>query len=339
MQTIFVFAFSFLMAYLSAPLFKKLALKFGILDMPDPRKIHKSPTPLLGGLAIYLGFVSGLAFNLAALNFLLGIVIGVTIILIIGLIDDVRGLSVQLRLIGQSLAALIVISFGIRLSFLPNNLWGNTAEVVLSLVWIVGITNALNYLDGLDGLAAGVAAISAFFFSVISYQTNQPWISLAALILIASCLGYLPHNFKKAKVFLGDAGSTFIGFVLAGIAVQGDWAENNVVRITVPVLILAIPIFDMVFTTIMRIKEAKVNTVVEWLKFGGKDHFHHRLIDLGLFPREATLFIYFVTISFGINAIMVSNEKAIVGVLSVLQALIIFAGIAVLMLVGKRRKR
>lgn len=339
MQTIFVFAFSFLMVYLSTPLFKKLALKFGILDMPEARKIHKSPTPLLGGLAIYLGFVLGLAFNPVAFKFVLGIIVGSSLILILGLVDDVRGLSAQLRLIGQVFAALVVIGFGIRLSFLPNNFWGDTAEVILTLVWIVGITNALNYLDGLDGLAAGVGAISAFFFAVISYQTNQPRISLSALLLMAGCLGYLPHNFKQAKIFLGDAGSTFIGFVLAGIAVQGDWAENNVVRITVPVLVLAIPIFDMVFTTIMRIKEAKVNTVMEWLQFGGKDHFHHRLIDLGLFPNEGTFFIYFVTISFGINALMVSNEKAIVGVLSILQASIILAGIAVLMLVGRRRKK
>jgi len=339
MQPLLFFLFSFLIAYFSTPLFLKLALKFNILDIPGRRKVHKEPTPLLGGVAVYIGVILGLAFNFANLRFLLGIVIGATIILIIGLIDDIRGLSAQLRLIGQSLAALIIISFGVRLSFLPNNLWGNIGEIILTLIWIIGITNALNYLDGIDGLAAGTAAISALFFSIISYQTNQPGIGLAGLVLMASCLGYLPHNFKKVKIFLGDAGSTFIGFTLAVIAVIGNWAEDNVIKLAVPILILGVPIFDMIFTTIMRIKEEKINTVIEWLKYGGKDHFHHRLIDLGLHPMGAVFFICFINASFGISAIMVSNEKAVVGVLSILQACIIFAGIAVLMVIGKRRRK
>lgn len=339
MQPLLISSLSFLTVYFSTPLFKRLAIKFNILDIPNHRKIHKEPTPLLGGLAVYIGVILGLMFNFANLRFLLGIVIGATLILIIGLIDDIKGLSARLRLIGQSIAALIIISFGTRLSFLPNNLWGNIGEIILTLIWIVGITNALNYLDGVDGLATGTAAISALFFSIISYQTNQPGIGLAGFVLMASCLGFLPHNFKKAKIFLGDAGSTFIGFTLAGIAVEGNWAEDNIIKLTVPILILGVPIFDMVFTTIMRIKEEKINTIIEWLKYGGKDHFHHRLIDLGLHPTGTILFIYFISISFGINAMMVSNEKAIVGVLAILQASIIFAGIAVLMVIGKGRRK
>ncbi len=338
MGPLLISLFSFLIVYFSTPIFKRLAIKLNILDRPNRRKIHKNPTPLLGGLAVYIGVMLGLMLNFADLRFFLGILIGATIILIIGLIDDIRGLSARFRLIGQTLAALIIISFGVRLSFLPNNLWGDIGEIILTLIWIIGITNALNYLDGIDGLAAGTAAISALFFSIISYQTNQPGIGLAGLVVMASCLGYLPHNFKKVKIFLGDAGSTFIGFILAAIAIMGNWAEDNVVKLAIPILILVIPIFDMVFTTIMRVKEEKISTIMEWLKYGGKDHFHHRLINLGLFQGEAVLFIYFVAISFGISAIMVSNEKAIVGILSILQAAIIFAGIAVLMVIGKRRR-
>ncbi|NQT00136.1 MAG: undecaprenyl/decaprenyl-phosphate alpha-N-acetylglucosaminyl 1-phosphate transferase, partial [Candidatus Omnitrophica bacterium] len=327
---------AFLVAYCSTPVLRRLAVKFDILDRPNRRKMHKHPVPLLGGLAIYLGLVSGLILNQEAFGFLSNVLIGATIILVIGLIDDILGLSAQIRLIGQLLAALIMISSGIRLTFLPESLWGDATEIILTLIWIVGITNALNYLDGIDGLAAGLSAISAFFLAIISYQTGQLGIGLVAVVLMASCLGFLPHNFKRAKVFLGDAGSTFLGFILAGIAVQGDWAEDNIVKLAVPILILAIPIFDMVLTTIMRIREAKVSTFVEWLKYGGKDHFHHRLISLGLLSREATFFIYFVSISFGINAIMVSNEKAIVGILSILQASIVLGGITVLMLIGRR---
>lgn len=326
----------FLIVFLSAPLFRKLAIKFSILDIPNHRKVHKESTPLLGGLAVYIGVILGLVLNLANMRVYLGLVIGSTIILIIGLIDDIKGLSATFRLIAQFVAALIIIGSGVRFSFLPNNLWGNAGEIILTLIWVIGITNALNYLDGIDGLAAGIAGIITLFFSIICYQTNQIGLALANMALAASCLGFLPHNFIKAKIFLGSAGSTFIGFTIAGMAVMGKWAEDDVVKLAVPILILGVPIFDMVLTTIMRFKEKKIRTIIEWLKYTGKDHFHHRLIDLGLHPTETALFIYCVSISFGIGAIMVSNEKAVIGILSITQAFIIFTVIAILMVVGNR---
>lgn len=334
------FVFVFLVAYCSTPVFRLLAKRFNILDAPGKRKVHRVPVPLLGGLAVYLGILAGFIINFHYLQFLSGVIIGATIILVVGLIDDIRGLSAQIRLVAQVAAAVVVISFGDRLSFLPNTLWGNITEIILTLIWIVGITNAVNYLDGIDGLAAGMSAISAFFFSVIS---DQYAISSICIVLMASCLGFLPHNLKKNrlredKIFLGDAGSTLIGFSLACIAIVGNWATDNIVKVTVPVLILGIPIFDMVFTTIMRIREEKISTVLDWLRYGGKDHFHHRLVSLGLIQPEAVLFIYLVNVTLGVSAIMVSNESAIVGILSILQATIIFTAIAVLMVVGRRRR-
>ena len=326
----------FLVAFLSAPLFRKLAIRRNILDIPNHRKIHKESTPLLGGLAVYMGVMLGLALNLANLHLFSGLVIGSTIILVIGIVDDVKGLSAKFRLMVQFVAALIMIGSGVRFSFLPNNLWGDAGEIILTLIWVIGITNALNYLDGIDGLAAGIACIITLFFSIICYQTNQIGLALANTALAASCLGFLPHNFMKAKIFLGSAGSTFIGFAIAGMAVMGEWAEDNVVKLAVPILVLGVPIFDMVLTTIMRIKEEKISTIIGWLKYAGKDHFHHRLIDLGLHPTEAAFFIYCVSISFGIGAITVSNEKAVIGILSIMQAFIVFAAIAILMVVGNR---
>jgi len=326
----------FLIVFLSTPLFRKLAIKFNILDIPNHRKVHKESTPLLGGLAIYVGVILGLVLNIVNLHLYSGLVIGSTIILIIGLIDDMKGLSAVFRLTVQFIAALMIIGSGVRFSFLPNNLWGDAGEIILTLTWIIGITNALNYLDGIDGLAAGIAGIITLFFSIICYQTNQIGLALINMVIAASCLGFLPHNFMKAKIFLGSAGSTFIGFTIAVMAVMGNWAEDNVVKLTVPILILGVPIFDMVLTTIMRIKEEKISTIKGWLKYAGKDHFHHRLLDLGLHKTEAAFFIYCVSISFGIGAIMVSNEKAAVGILSIMQAFIIFAVIAILMVVGNR---
>lgn len=331
--------YCFVIVFLVTPLLKILALKFSILDIPNARKIHTEPTPLLGGLAVYAGVIFGLMFDFANLQFISGILIGATIVLVIGLIDDIIKLSAKVRIIFQVLAVLIMIRFGIRISFLPNNFWGNIGEIILTLIWTIGITNALNYLDGIDGLSAGIAGISALIFAIIAFQTHQSAITLTSIILAASCLGFLPHNFKRGKIFLGDAGSTFIGFMLAGISLIGNWAEDNVVKLVVPILILGVPIFDMVLTTIMRIKEKKISTVIEWLQYEGKDHFHHRLIDLGLRPLGAVLFIYFINISFGISAITVSNDRAILGLLSILQAAIIFAGIAVLMITSRRSSK
>jgi len=157
-------------------------------------------------------------------------------------------------------------------------------------------------------------------------------------MLIAACLGFLPYNFRKDKMFLGDAGSTFIGFILASLALVGYWAEDSLVKISIPVLILGVPIFDMIFTTIMRVKDGKVKTVLEWLEYGGKDHFHHYLVDLGLRPSGATIFIYFITLSLGISAIMVSNDPAFDAFLALLQACIIFGIIATIIVIGKRRR-
>jgi len=326
----------FLIVLLSTPLFRKLAVQFRILDIPNHRKVHKESTPLLGGLAVYIGVIFGLILNLTNMRIYSGLIISSTLILIVGLIDDMKGLSAIFRLLVQFVAALVIISSGVRFSFLPNNLWGDTGEIILTLIWMIGITNALNYLDGIDGLAAGITSIITLFFSIICYQTNQVGLALVNIIIAASCLGFLPHNFIKAKIFLGSAGSTFIGFAIAGVAVMGKWAEDNIVKLAVPILILGVPIFDMVLTTIMRIKEEKINTIIEWLKYAGKDHFHHRLIDLGLHQTEAAFFIYCVSISFGIGALMVSNEKAFVGILSIMQAFIIFTVIAILMVVGNR---
>ena len=329
-----VFICTFFTAFLSAFGFRRLAQKYRVLDIPNKRKVHSSPVPMLGGLAIYAGVLCGFGFNFDYLKFLLAILCGGSVILLIGLVDDIRGLSASKRLVGQFVATVVLLLFGLKVSFLPNNLWGDIWEIILTFTWVIGITNAMNYLDGIDGLAAGLSAICAFFFYVISYQAGQFQTALAGLVVMAASLGFLPHNLKKKKMFLGDTGSTFLGFMLASLALHGNWAEDNIVKLTVPVLILGVPIFDMVFTTVMRIKEGKISSVIEWLEYGGKDHFHHRLMDLGFYSAGSLLFISFINISFGISAILVSNENGLIGSLSVFQAGIIFAGIGVLMVMG-----
>jgi UDP-GlcNAc:undecaprenyl-phosphate GlcNAc-1-phosphate transferase len=328
-----------LVVFVSTPLVRKLALQFHILDIPDLRKPHTHATPLLGGVAIYLGVLLGLSFDFVSFHYLSGILIGGSIILLIGVLDDINGLSVKIRLVGQLAASLAVVFSGYRIEILPDNFIGYSGEVMITVIWIIGITNAINYLDGIDGLAAGTSAVSALSFASIGFLTGQYSIAMISIILMACCFGFLPHNFRKEKIFLGDAGSTFLGFTLASIAVIGYWASDNVIKLTVPILILGVPIFDMTFTTIMRIKEKKIHSLTEWLAYAGKDHFHHRLIDLGLSRKQSLLLIIFITGALGINSIIVSNARnTFDGLLAIIQASIIFCVIGVLMVIGAKRR-
>lgn len=337
MKSFIVGLTSFLLALIIIPLIRKLAFKFQILDYPGGRKIHKEVTPLLGGLGIFTALITALLLWAPELRSLSAILIGASLILIIGLIEDIKGLSAQIRIAAQMIITLgIIFIGGLRIEFLPNNLLGNVVEVLLTIFWIVGLTNAYNYLDGLDGLAAGSAVINLFFFSVILYNTGQYSLGLLAISLIGGCLAFLPYNLdKKNKIFLGEAGSTFLGFTLACLGLQGSWASDNIVRLSIPIIILGVPIFDMIFTTIMRVKEEKVKSFTQWLRYGGKDHFHHYLVDVGLSPLGAVFFIYAINLSLGISSIMLSNDTMIEGMLSLYQAAIVFVVIATLMVAGK----
>jgi len=339
MKTLFAFSISFVITYITLPVLRALAFKLNILDIPTARKIHKVATPLLGGIAVYLGLIIGVAFNFDKLFIFLPLLLGATLILLLGLVNDIKELSAQARFISQLLIALGMVAMGVRISFLPEGAVWDIMEIVITVIWIVGVTNAYNYLDGLDGLAAGSAVVNLLCFGVVLYKTDQYTLGLLAVILMAACLGFLPYNFRKEKIFLGEAGSTLLGFILAGIALLGNWADNNIVRISIPILILGVPIFDMIFTSVMRIKEGKVKTLLEWLRYGGKDHFHHYLVDMGFHHLGAVIFIYFVTFSLGLSAIMVSNDLAIEAFLTLSQAAIIFGIIAALIVAGKRQRR
>ncbi|MDD5078734.1 MAG: MraY family glycosyltransferase [Candidatus Omnitrophica bacterium] len=338
MKTFIVFAVSLLVTYFAIPLLRKLALRFEIVDYPGGRKVHKQVTPLLGGVGVFLGLIIGLIFYSSDLRSFLIILIGASMIFLIGLVEDIRGLKAQTRFILQLIAAVIVISNGIRVSFMPETILGDIAEILITCIWIIGVTNAYNYLDGLDGLAAGSAVINLFFFGVILYNTGQFPTGLLAVALIGACLGFLPYNFRKEKIFLGEAGSTLLGFTLACLSIEGHWAQDNLVKLFIPVLVLGVPIFDMIFTTIMRIRDGKVKTILQWLQYGGRDHFHHYLVDIGLSPFWAVVFIYFITASLGIAGFMVSNDSVLEGLLSLSQAAIIFGVIATIIVVGKRRR-
>ena len=287
-QYLRVLILSLVASLILVPLARILAFKFGILDHPKSRKIHKEPMPKLGGVAMYLAFVIGVLASYDYNTELKGILIGSSIILFVGLVDDIRHLRASLRLFFQIIASVIVVLYGVVIKVFPSYIF----NCIITVIGIVGITNALNFLDNMDGLAAGIAAICSFGILAIAYRTGQRWLVFLAVSLMGSALGFLRYNFKPAKIFMGDSGSTFLGFTIASMCIMSSWSVYKMVAITIPVLILGVMIFDTAMISVLRIVEGKVRTFRQWLEHADTDHFSHRLVDMGLSQRETVMFIY-----------------------------------------------
>ncbi|MBN1383318.1 MAG: undecaprenyl/decaprenyl-phosphate alpha-N-acetylglucosaminyl 1-phosphate transferase [Elusimicrobia bacterium] len=318
------------------PIVKYLAVKFRIMDFPAERKIHRKPIPLLGGLAIYIALVLTIIRNLNFNPELKGIVIGGAIIFILGLVDDIWGLSARYKLVGQIAATLVIIRYGVVITVIPHWPGEHIIEILLTIIGVVGVINAFNYFDGMDGLAAGLGIISSFCFFIFALQTGQRYLAWLAIALLGACMGFLPYNWKPAQLFLGDSGSNFIGFNLAALAIMGSWkVENPLVACVVPVLILSVYIFDMIYTTVSRIKNKRVHNVKEWLEYTGKDHLHHRLVKLGMSEVGTVLIICALSLTLGIGAIVLRGAGAFESVFLFIQAVLIFLIIVVLMLTGR----
>ena len=333
---LFLFTFAFLIAFLLTPVMRLAAARLKIVDLPDERKIHKKPMPKLGGLAIYISYVLVIFLNFDFSIELKGVIIGGTIILLIGLIDDIKSLSASWKLGGQLCATFVLMLCGVKLNILPDIWWGNVGEIVLTFLWVVGITNAVNFFDGMDGLATGLTAICSLSFFIVAQITGQSYLGYITIVLAGSCLGFLKFNFKPASIFLGDAGSTFLGFTLGGVAIMGGWAENNPkVALSLPILILSIFIFDMVYITIARIFRGRVKTFKEWIEYTGKDHLHHRLVLLGLTETQTVLLIYLIALCLGIGGINLKATKDLGIYLELLQGLFVLTIIVILMLAGR----
>ncbi|MFH1380161.1 MAG: MraY family glycosyltransferase [bacterium] len=333
---------SFILAFLLCPLVEIFGTKYKFLDYPDQRKIHETPIPRIGGMAIYLTFIVMVVRYIPFYNELIALLIGASIIYLIGMLDDMRGLPAFVKLGGQLMASSVLIYSGITIDFVPHMPGEKLIEILITYIWLIGITNAINFLDGINGLCSGIGIMCSLLFLVLSWGLRQGGVALATVVLAGACFGFLPYNFKfwreerRASLFLGDEGSTLIGFILASVAAIGSWAENNtVVALSTPLLILGIPIFDMIYTTISRVKNGLVHSVKEWLDFVGKDHFHHRLVNLGFKQKGAVLFILSLNLCLGLSAVIIPMAGSAGAVLLLCQALIIFLIIVKLMLLGK----
>ncbi|WP_251861564.1 MraY family glycosyltransferase [Clostridium sp. Marseille-Q2269] len=313
------------------PIIKKIAVILGVVDIPkDKRKIHKKPIPLLGGIAIYISFIIALIFKKGPLTLQeAGIILGATVIVIGGFIDDKYDMSPIKKIIFQLVAAICIILCGLKIEFITNPFNQSTLYVGLhafaipiTIVWVIGITNALNLIDGLDGLAAGVALISCITMFVIAIL-NQRWeAAILTSILSGSILGFLPYNFNPASIFMGDTGSQLLGFLLAAISIEGAIKSATAFAIVVPILALGLPIYDTLFAMIRR----KING--KPIMQADRGHLHHRLLDMGLTQRQAVIIMYLISAvlgSFAIIAMQISNQKSYFLLAVIMLALILIA--------------
>ncbi|HYB72664.1 MAG TPA: MraY family glycosyltransferase [Candidatus Sulfotelmatobacter sp.] len=339
---LYIFVLATALAFLLTPVVRNIAWRAEILDLPAARKVHATPTPLLGGLAIHAAFCTALLANFVLDRETVAILVGGSLLVGVGILDDRYGVPAAAKLAAQVAATTVVIGAGVSLSLFPARHLGLAANIVLTAVWIVGITNAMNFFDGMDGLATGLAILTAGFMGIVAFQTQQPSLGWLCIALLGACLGFLPYNLRPerpASIFLGDAGSPFLGFTLAALAVKGEWAENNFIDVAAPVLIFWVFVFDMVHITVARIATGKVHSFRQWIDYVGRDHLHHRLAALMGSQRLALLLIFLLTSVMGLAAVALKNARLMDAVVLLIQAVLVVVVVTVLEFQGNRRAR
>lgn len=334
LRWLYLFLIAFFTAVIVSPMVIKLAYKYGALDHPDPRKMHTFPVPRMGGLTLFLAVWLVFARNMVFTRELWGIMAGSSVIFALGLAEDLRGLSSLTRLFWQIIGSLIVVLSGIRFDFPMHWPGGVYISVVLSVVWLVGIINAFNFMDGIDGLAAGLGAASSVILVAVGLWTGQRDLVFMAAAMCGACVGFLLYNWHPAAMFLGDCGSTWLGFMLGVCSLWHGWATNKpLVSFSAPIILLGIPIFDIIYITVSRIRRGAVRSVRQWLDHVDKDHFHHRLLKLGFSVEQAVAFLVLLNICMGINAlVLVRALSDFTALLLLLQSALLFVIVALVMM-------
>lgn len=340
------FSVGLIIAFFATPIARRIALLAGAVNVPtDNRRMHKKPMPLLGGLAIIAGFVVSVVYAFASRNlpqFLdylkkpgsLGLIFGTLIIVVLGIVDDIKVLRAGTKFIFQLVAALIVVATGtsitsITLPFTSGDhtgmtyILGETIAFIISILWIVGITNAINLIDGLDGLAAGVSGIASITLFIVAVIRRQDDIALIAASLAGAIFGFLPYNFNPAKIFMGDTGSTFLGFILAVLSIEGTMKSVTTLALAIPILVLGLPIFDTLFAILRRIANGRPISEAD------RGHIHHRLIDMGLSHRMSVVILYIISGALGLLSIVLVDK-------GILQSIILLIIIVVFLIGGAR---
>ena len=328
------FAVAAVLSYFFTPPVKNFAHKVGAIDVPkDARRMHKKPIPRLGGLAIYGGFLCSILIFGQLDETMLCVLLGAAIIVALGIFDDVLALGAKLKFVVQIVAAAIPVCIGdLQIGLFTNlNPLSDTPFVHLgilavpvTIIWIVGITNAVNLIDGLDGLAVGVSSIAAITMLAVALLTGNMPIAITMAALAVACIGFMPYNLNPAKIFMGDTGSTFLGYMLATVSIMGLFKFYAVISFAVPFLILGLPIFDTANAIIRRVSAGRSPMSPD------RGHVHHKLIDMGFNQKQAVAILYAISATLGLTAVVLTSSgevKAIVLLLAVLVAILVGAGI------------
>lgn len=326
------FAVAAVLSYFFTPPVKNFAHKVGAIDVPkDARRMHKKPIPRLGGLAIYGGFLCSILIFGQLDETMLCVLLGAAIIVALGIFDDVLALGAKLKFVVQIVAAAIPVCIGdLQIGLFTNlNPLSDTPFVYLgilavpvTIIWIVGITNAVNLIDGLDGLAVGVSSIAAITMLAVALLTGNMPIAITMAALAGACIGFMPYNLNPAKIFMGDTGSTFLGYMLATVSIMGLFKFYAVISFAVPFLILGLPIFDTANAIIRRVAAGRSPMSPD------RGHVHHKLIDMGFNQKQAVAILYAISATLGLTAVVLTSSgevKAIVLLLAVLAAILVGA--------------
>ena len=329
-KMLLAFAVSLLVAYVMTPPVKRFAEKVGAIDVPrDNRRVHDHPIPRMGGLAIFIGFVLSLIFFVPMSTKVLGRLVGSVIIAVMGGVDDIVSLNPGVKLAGQIVAALVAIRCGLVFDVISNpNIFAEETyieigwlSIPLTMLWIVGCTNAVNLIDGLDGLAVGVSAISSMTMLIVSLFVSEPVVSIILAALTGACLGFMPYNLNPAKIFMGDVGSQLLGFVLSTASIMGLFKLHAIITFFVPLLALALPLADTIFAFFRRILHGQSPFKAD------KGHFHHRLLAMGLNQKQVVAVLYGISAVLGLLAVLMAGDSMAVKIICLVAAVIISLGI------------
>jgi len=323
-------------SFASTPAVKKMAFKVGAIDVPkDNRRMHDHPIPRMGGLAIALAFILTSLLSVELNQQLQGIMLGGILILVLGVLDDSLTLPALPKFIVQIIAAIVVVSHGCTIQFITNPFSSQPGDCIdlgvlaipVTIIWIVTLTNAVNFIDGLDGLAVGVSGISSATMLVIALLVSEESVAIIMAALMGACVGFVPYNKNPAQIFMGDTGSTFLGFVLACMSVQGVFKLYAVISFVVPFLVLGVPIFDICFAVLRRLAKHQNPMVAD------REHIHHRLIDMGFSQKQTVAITYILTGILGLAAVLLTSSGE-VKTLILIGAVIVVGALGLLVIFG-----
>ena len=313
-----------LIAFTTTPAVSVLAYKIGAIDVPrDNRRMHKKPTPRIGGLAIFAGFVIATLVFCEVRPELVAIWLGGLVIVAVGVIDDIFRINAWIKLAAQIGVAFIAVSQGVVVEFV--NFFGTyisfgAFSVPITIIWIVGLTNAINLIDGLDGLACGVSAICSVSLLFVMILKGEFYVAILTAVVVGACIGFLPFNSNPARIFMGDTGALFLGYTMAVISVSGVFKLHTVISFMIPLSIFGLPIFDTAFAFIRRILHGKSPFSAD------RGHLHHRLIDMGFNQKQSVRILYAICGILGASALLVTEEQFYRA------AIIIVAGFAIFLI-------